>query len=58
MDIGSGAIARGCFQCGQADWTDAFLAAFAEYAHRLGVKIDIGHIEPSQFTQSQTAAVE
>jgi hypothetical protein len=46
------------FQRWQTHRTDAFLAALAEYAHRLCVSINIGHIERSQFAQAQTAAVK
>ena len=57
MHVGRDSIFLDRFQCWQAHRADAFLAALAEYAHRLCVRIDLGHIERSQFAQAQAAAV-
>ena len=58
MHVGGRAITRDRFERGKTHRTNAFLPAFAEDAHRLGVKIDIGNIERRQFAQAQAAAVE
>ena len=58
MNVGRRAISLDRLQRWQAYRADAFLAAFAEYAHRFCVKIDIGDIERSQFAQAQAAAVK
>ncbi len=58
MDIRVATIFRNRFQRGRADWTNAFFPTFSKNAHRLGVKIDIFHVERRQFAQSQSAAVK
>ena len=45
LHIGRRAITRDGFQGRRADRADALLPPFAENAHRLGVNIQVGHIE-------------
>ena len=58
MDVRRRSIFLDRLQRRQTDRTDAFFAALTKYAYRLGVRINIGNIERSQFAQSQPAAVE
>ena len=58
MHVRSGAIARDRFERWQAHGANTLFATFAEYPHRLGVRIEIGYIERSQLAQSQAAAVK
>jgi hypothetical protein len=58
MHIRRDAITRARLQSRQTHRADPFFAAFAEYADRLCVRIDVSHVERSQFAQPQAAAVE
>ena len=58
MNVSGSAIFLDRFQRWQSYRADALLAAFAEYAHRFCVKIDIGNVERRQFAQAQPAAIK
>jgi hypothetical protein len=58
MHVRRDAITRNRLQCRQTHRADPLFAAFAEYADRLCVRVDLSHVEPSQFAQPQAAAVE
>lgn len=58
MHVGRCPVTRDRLERGETDRTNAFLAAFAEDAHGLSVKIDSRNIESGQFAQTQAATVK
>src|SRR5437899_4355196 len=58
MHVRRGAITRDRLQSRQTHRADPLLAAFAKYADRLCVRIDLRHVERSQFAKPQATAIE
>src|SRR5207244_8025941 len=58
MHVRRDSITRDRLQSRQTHRADPLLAAFAKYADGLCVRIDLSHVERSQFAKPQATAIE